>query len=163
MPGLHGSGIFLQFKILQRKNPNASIRCVRIILFWSECRVSNSGPRGPKPRALPAAPHPDKLIFTLFVMVTVNCFESRATSYRSETLSLCSLGALRIALCFFLFSHCLLPPPAAAMSESPHPDWYLWCLTILFYLSDKVNKNILWNKNFVVSFFVNSNKKDLIF
>ena len=45
-----------------------------------------------------------------------------ATSYRSETLSLCSLGALRIALCFFLFSHCLLPPPAAATSESPHPD-----------------------------------------
>ena len=90
-------------------------------------------------------------------------FPLRATGYRSETLSLCSLGALRIALCFFLFSHCLLPPPAAAMSESQHPDWYLWCLTILFYLSDKVNKNIIWNIFFMILFFVNSHKKPLLF
>ena len=44
-----------------------------------------------------------------------------ATGYRSETLSHCSLGALRIALYFFLLSHCLLPPPAAATPEPLHP------------------------------------------
>ena len=31
------------------------------VLMWSECRDSNSGPRGPKPRALPLAQYPDEL------------------------------------------------------------------------------------------------------
>ena len=49
----------------------------------------------------------------------------RAANYRSETLSHCSLGALRIALCFFLLRLCLPPPPAAAKPEPLHPDKYL--------------------------------------
>ncbi len=123
---------------------------------WSECRVSNSGPRGPKPRALPAAPHPDKLIFTLFVTVTINCFESRATSYRSETLSLCSLGALRIALCFFLLCHCLLPPPAAAMPEPPYPDKLIFTLFVTVTVNCAVAFAVVFYDIFIIkSTFLN--------
>ena len=64
-----------------------------------------------------------------------------ATGYRSETLSHCSLGALRIALCFFLLCHRLFLPQAAAMPEPLHPEIFI--LNILFYLRNIVNNVLL--------------------
>ena len=80
----------------------------------------------------------------------------RATNYRSETLSLCSLGALRIALCFFLLRHRLLLPQAAAMPEPLHPEIFIF--HILFYLTVNVNDLICKNKKYDKNFFVNSTK-----
>ncbi len=74
---------------------------------------------------------------------------ARATNYRSEILSPCSLGALRNALYFFLLCHCLVLPQAAAMPEQLHPEIFNYLINrlyILFYLGDKVNKKIFCEK-----------------
>ncbi len=82
--------------------------------------------------------------------------QGRATAYRSETLSLCSLEALRIALCFFLLRHRLFLPPAAAMPEPLHPEIFI--LLILFYLRDIVNNVLVKLKIYEKIIFVNSTK-----
>ena len=97
-------------------------------VFWSEMGDSNSRHPAPKAGALPTALHPDYLIVHIFYSAkTVR----RATNYRSEILSHCSLGALRIALYFFLLSHCLHPPQAAAKPQPLHLD-------IIQFIKDKL-------------------------
>ena len=111
----------MQFYIKQKSERFSNLKeKVRIIIFWSEWRDLNPRPLGPEPSALPTALHPE--IFNYITIAMRLFFQRRATNYRSETLSHCSLEAHRIALCFFLLRHCLSPPPAASTPEPLHPE-----------------------------------------
>ena len=68
--------------------------------MWSECRDSNSGPRGPKPRALPPAPHPADIKLLCCAILFRLHQTIRCASLRNIVALL--VGSLRSSPCFFI-------------------------------------------------------------